>query len=99
MQYVATGQIAHVSERTSFNKRGEEQITVVVTQSNELIPKRLEYLQFEFMGELMDKVEDLGFRNGDLVQVTFQICGRCFAKEGLPEKYFQNLQGLSISYL
>lgn len=99
MKYIATGQISHISDITPYNKKGDNLISVVITQPNSVLNKRLEFIKIDFMKENVFLVEDKGLSVGDSVEIVFQIVGRKITTDDGKVKFYQNLQGLNINYL
>lgn len=99
MQYIATGQISFISETLPYNKKGDKLISVVITQPNAEIKKRLEFIKIDFMKEGVEMVEDKCLSVGDSVEIMFQIVGRKVTNEDGKIKFYQNLQGMQINYL
>ena len=96
--YLIEGQIEHISEVETFNKKEEKKLDVVITTKNSSTTNRREYVKIEFMRENVKLITDNYFEVGDLVTISFQIVGRKFNKDGA-NLYFNNLQGLTISHL
>lgn len=95
--HIIEGQIEHISEVETFNKKEEKKIDVVITTKNDLTNRR-EYVKVEFMREHVKVITENFFEIGDLVTISYQLVGRKFNKDGV-NMYFNNVQGLTISHL
>jgi len=99
MNYIIEGQISEVLNRQTYNKKGDEMVCLILTVPNKIVNDRMEYIKIDFLKEFASLPEEKNVSVGDMVQITFQLVGRKWnnKKTGKTE-YFNNLQGLSISY-
>jgi len=99
MQYIAEGQVSFISDRTVYDKHGNEMVTVVLSLPNQIIKGRMELVKFDFIKSYAIIPEELNVSVGDMVQIIFQLVGRKWKSDKGKTEYFINLQGLSISYI
>lgn len=91
------GQVNHITKPYQYNKKGDMEMTVIITIPSFTSDSRIEYIPFDFMGMSMSMLSNIHV--GDIVEIDFELRGRKWVNPEGDVRFHYNNEAIDITII